>query len=49
MTLRLRMGVPALILAAMALAVALGMLLPTGHRPDPSDHSQIAVMEVGRS
>ena len=49
MTLRLRWGMPALILAAMALALALGLLLPTGHRPDPSDRSQIAVMEVGRS
>ena len=49
MTLRLRMGVPALILAAMALAVALGLLLPTGHRADPADRSQIAVMEIGRS
>lgn len=49
MTLRLRMGVPALILAATALALALGLLLPTGHRADPSDRSQIAVLEVGRS
>jgi hypothetical protein len=49
MTLRLRLGAPALILAAMAIAVAVGLLLPTGHRHDPADRSQIAVMELGRS